>query len=123
MYEVNMSKVTLRVKDYTLEPFGRYETDGEGNGEVFRKEYILPELKKGNDIIIDLDGVNDGYGSSFLVEAFANLIRKEEFTYGEIKRRIKFESKNEHWLKEIDSYLDAARGNSSNMIGKLLNWK
>lgn len=113
---------TLKVKDYTLEPFGRYVIDGEGNGEEYRKSYIIPELEKGNDLIIELDGINDEYGSSFLVEAFANIIRKEGYSYEEFKKRITFKSVHSDWLEELDYFIEEARlemqGNAAKVRGK-----
>lgn len=102
-------KKILNVKDYTLEPFGRYEIDGEGNGEEYRKKYIVPELKSGNDLEINLDGINDEYGSSFLVEAFANVIRKEGFSYEEFIDRVKFVSVHDDWLEDLNSFIEEAR--------------
>ncbi|MDC9508971.1 STAS-like domain-containing protein [Pseudoalteromonas sp. Angola-4] len=118
-----MSQILIKVRDYTLEPFGRYETDGEGNGEEFRKKYILPALRGGDDVLVDLDGINDGYGSSFIVEAFANLIRKENFSYAEIKTRLKFKSTNTKWIKEIESYIDATKDKDNSVINSVLKWK
>lgn len=123
MSGVIMSQILIKVRDYTLEPFGRYETDGEGNGEEFRKKFILPALKSGDDVLIDLDGINDGYGSSFIVEAFANLIRKENFSYAEIKTRLKFKSTNTKWIKEIESYIDATKDKDNSVINSVLKWK
>jgi hypothetical protein len=114
-----MAEVNLNVRDYSKDPFGRYKTDGEGNGEEYRIDYLVPELKKGNILIINLDGINDEYGSSFLVEAFANLIRKEGFKYEDIKSRVKFESKNTDWLEEIDYYLDEVKKENQGRV--LLN--
>ncbi|WP_440875015.1 STAS-like domain-containing protein [Thalassotalea sp. PLHSN55] len=103
----NMSTVTINVIDYTNDPFGRYQSDGEGNGAEFRDNYIVPELEKGNDLIINLDGIlDDEYNSSFLDEAFANLIRKKGYKYSELCKRLKFKSVNKEWEKEAQSYLD-----------------
>jgi hypothetical protein len=102
-----MSKVKINVTDYTDDPFGRYKSDGEGNGAEFRDKYIIPELEKGKDIIINLDGIlDDEYNSSFLDEAFANLIRKRGYKYSDLCKRLKFESQNKEWEKEAQSYLD-----------------
>ncbi|EGR2225735.1 STAS-like domain-containing protein [Vibrio parahaemolyticus] len=99
----------LAVTDYTTEPYGRYFEDGHGNGEEFRTQYILPRLKNCDKLVINLDGVEDEYGSSFIVEAFANLIRKENMTYTDLKMKITFESSNDEWKAEIDRYMREAR--------------
>jgi hypothetical protein len=108
--------IKLNVSDYSKDPFGRYLSDGEGNGEEYRKKFLVPELKKGNSLIINLDGINDEYGSSFLVEAFANLIRKEGFEYNDIKNRVKFVSENKDWLEEIDYYLEEVKKENQGKI-------
>ena len=102
-----MNKI-LNVRDYTLDPFGRYRTDGDGNGEEYRVDYIVPELKLGNKLIINLDGI-DEFGSSFLVEAFANLIRKEDFTYEYIKKMVIFECEDKEVINEIQYYLNEVK--------------
>ena len=102
------SKVCIHVCNYSKEPFGRYSTDGDGNGETFRKEYILPALKEAEVVEIYLDGVNDEYGSSFLVEAFANLIRKEGLSADDMSRRIIFKSSDTSLIKEIEYYIKEA---------------
>jgi len=101
--------VILNVKDYTKDPYGRYRTDGEGNGEEYRVDYILPELEKGNSLTIDLDGIHGEYGSSFIVEAFANLIRKEGYSYEYISEHITFISNDAEWVSEVKYYLNEVR--------------
>ena len=112
-------KKILHVKNYTLEPFGRYEIDGEGNGEEYRKKYIVPELKEGNTLEIHLDGINYEYGSSFLVEAFANIIRKEGFSYDEFMEKIQFKSVHEDWLEDLYSFIEEARIDTQGNAAKL----
>ena len=106
--KIEVSNVHLSVIKFSTTPFGRYREDGSGNGETYRKEYLLPVLKSGASVIVDLDGTEQGYGSSFLVEAFANLIRKEGYSLKEIKERITFKSEDSDLLEEIDYYLKEA---------------
>ncbi|MCE7607959.1 STAS-like domain-containing protein [Vibrio fluvialis] len=101
--------IHLYVTDYTYDPFGRYEEDGEGNGEVFRTKYLMPVLNRGDIAYVHLDGINDEYGSSFIVEAFANLIRKENMSYDDVKNRVKLVSRHQDWIDEIDDYIREAR--------------
>lgn len=66
---------TIRVRDYTLFPGPRYIRLGPYSGEWFRKEVLEPEIKHHQGAIeVDLDGAL-GYGSSFLDESFAGLLR------------------------------------------------
>src|SRR5690625_6707889 len=57
-------------------PAGRYPKDGPHNGETFRTEVLVPLLESHETVIVDLDGT-DGYGSSFLEEAFGGLVRRQ----------------------------------------------
>lgn len=78
MIEINIGK------EFSDDPSGRYYTDGEGSGEEFREEVLLPAIKQATEnkekIRIILDDDVDGYGSSFLVEAFAGVVK-----YGHMK--------------------------------------
>jgi len=110
------TKMHLKVSDYTMEPFGRYPSDGEGNGETYRKNILIPALNKGLSLVIHLDGVSDEYGSSFLVEAFANLIRKDRYSYSEIKDKIEFVSHDKNLIEEIKYYLSEANAETNKNI-------
>jgi hypothetical protein len=96
----------IKVTDYTRDPFGRYPTDGKGNGESFRKLFLVPPLKEGKNIKINLDGIKGEYNSSFIDEAFANLIRMEDFSYKFIKKHVSFVSIHPEWIEEIDEYIE-----------------
>lgn len=105
--EIHMSK-PVNVSDYTLDPLGRYPEDGPGNGEDFRKNYLLPPLKDGETVDVYLDGINDEYGSSFIVEAFANLIRIERLDPKFVKAHLNLISKHDDWKVEILDYIEEA---------------
>ncbi|EYC51466.1 hypothetical protein AZ34_10535 [Hylemonella gracilis str. Niagara R] len=76
--KTKMLKLSV-ARDFSKNPAGRYRIDGPFSGEVFREEKILPLLKEAEQIEVDLDGT-EGYGSSFLDEAFAGLLREHDFT-------------------------------------------
>ncbi|MGZ4996580.1 MAG: STAS-like domain-containing protein [Methylobacter sp.] len=102
------TKLINIAKDFSDEPFGRFYTDGDYSGERFRKEYLLPALSEYDKVIVNLDG-SEGYGSSFLEEAFGGLIRKHGFSCDEIKKRFEFISKeDESYIQEIMQYIDEA---------------
>ena len=62
-------------KDFSPYPAGRFQADGDASGEVFRSK-LVTLLKSGRQSIrVDLDGT-EGYGSSFLEEAFGGLVRE-----------------------------------------------
>jgi len=92
-------------KDFSSTPGGRLKSMGPDSGEEFR-ERLLKELKKHVDekIEILLDG-EEGYGSSFLEEAFGGLVRSKVFTTPDIAERIVILSPN----RTNHTYVDEAR--------------
>ncbi len=68
-------------KEFSRTPFGRDEHDGPNNGTRFRKERLLPELRKNQGreavVTVDFNGIALVIGSSFFEEAFGGLVRIE----------------------------------------------
>lgn len=65
---------------------GRVRADGNSSGERFRDDFLIPALKS-NDVVEILLDEAEGYGSSFLDEAFGGLIRKG-YTMEELKKKL-----------------------------------
>lgn len=64
--------------DFSPDPAGRFLTDGEGNGEAFRESCLKPAiqaLKSDEKLSIILDDGVESYGSSFLSEGFAGMVK------------------------------------------------
>ncbi len=99
-------------KDFSDVPAGRYRKDGQFSGERFRQEFLVKSLRKsGEKIVVILDGV-EGYGSSFLDEAFGGLVRDEQFSSDELHKRLEIIAKSESfkiYVDEIWGYIDDAR--------------
>jgi hypothetical protein len=92
-------------RDFSKEPIGRYTTDGESSGEVFRVKLLAPALCDAEVVRVILDGT-EGYGSSFLDEAFAGLLRARILRVGEFDRRIELVSEEDPSLKkEVQDYV------------------
>ena len=104
-----MIKTINIAKDFSRFPYGRHRKYSETSGEAFREDLLLPALKEPDQIIhVELDGT-EGYGSSFLDEAFANLIRTNGFTKDEVLKRVHFISKKDPSLiDEIKTYINEA---------------
>lgn len=68
-----MTRVSI-AEDFSTVPTGRFERDGDYNGTAFRQRFILPALRAGETIIINIDGLST-YGHSFFDEAIAGLSR------------------------------------------------
>ncbi len=87
-----MKTVRISVaKDFSKVPAGRYSGDGSFSGQKFREDYLVPALRSGATVVVDLAGVA-GYGSSFLEEAFGGLVRKEGFERDFVERRVVLEA-------------------------------
>lgn len=85
---------TIRIAtDYSDTPLGRYKTDGEFSGERFRDEVLGPALLQNDKVIVDIDDV-EGFGSSFLEEAFGGLVRKGIITAEELKKKLEITYRN-----------------------------
>ena len=98
-------KLTLDIaRQFSTEPVGRYVKDGLHSGEVFRETLLRPALDKAEIVEIVLDGT-EGYGSSFLEEAFGGLVR-HGFRADELLRRLSFVSNEDPTLvDEITDYV------------------
>lgn len=79
--------------DFSDVPAGRNKADGEFSGEKFRDEYLIPKLKnatKEHPLVVNINDA-EGYGSSFLEEAFGGLIR-EGYSEEYLKANLKIEA-------------------------------
>ena len=85
-------------------PGPRYAKLGDYSGEEFREEILIPALKKGGPLTVDLDGTK-GYGSSFLEEAFGGAVRKG---YGITRQNVNFITEDESLESEVWGYIDRA---------------
>ena len=99
-------------QDFSDVPAGRYRSDGPFSGEAFREDYLWPALKEHPQVTVDLDGA-EGYGSSFLEEAFGGLVRKGYISSHELHHRLKIISSDPTFTKEIFDYIDSASGKKS----------
>lgn len=102
--EKNMATLIAIAKDFSDVPAGRYYTDGDWTGQKFREEVLIPALEKAdkeNPVTVDINGV-EGYGSSFLEEAFGGLVREKEYTNDELKKILRIEANDTYDIyKEI----------------------
>ncbi|MDI1301870.1 MAG: DUF4325 domain-containing protein [bacterium] len=112
MTEINIGK------SFSSTPAGRYYSDGDSSGEKFREEVLWPTLKtlKPNEklkVIID-DNV-EGYGSSFLVEGFAGVVKHGYMEPTSLLRTIEIVYSDpdfEFYKDKINQYIKEAKFNS-----------
>ena len=87
-------KVIIFIDDFARLMVGRTAEDHPNNGQKFREEVLLPKLRKAtkdDPLVVVLDGA-DGYGASFLKEAFGGLIAKNHYTREAVDSLIKIEA-------------------------------
>ena len=99
-------------KDFSPVPLGRYESDGDHSGEVFRKKHLLPGIQraiKGNDILeVDLDGL-EMLSSSFSEEAFGGLVRENGLSADVVEKTLRFVPRPSHFDPYIENILEYIR--------------
>ena len=105
-----MAAHTINIgKDFSETPSGRYSPEhGENTGERFRDDFLAPLLKKHGTLAVELDDT-EGYGSSFLEEAFGGLVRHELFTKEELLERLQIVTNDEAYKEELLEYINDAR--------------
>ncbi len=87
-------------KDFSDTPWGRYAEDGPFNGSEFRDSILVPALKANDSVEVRIDTV-EGFGSSFLEEAFGGLVREGHFTKDDLSKRLRIKCDDE----EFSSYV------------------
>lgn len=104
-----MKQITINIaKEFSPYPYGRLKKYSDTSGEAFRENFLIPTLKEYDQVKIILDGT-EGYGSSFLDEAFANLIRNNGLSKEEVLKKLEFVSKDDPSLiDEILLYINEA---------------
>jgi hypothetical protein len=73
--------------DFSETPVGRFPSDGPFSGERFREEFLKPALTENDKVTVKIDDA-EGYGSSFLHEAFGGLVQKRYFTVADLKKKL-----------------------------------
>lgn len=93
-------------RSFSKFPAGRFRSDGPYSGERFRDDFLVPALRSNPKVTVLLDGAM-GYGSSFLEEAFGELVRKSGFSVKELHNRLTvFSVQDPSLIKEVWSYVD-----------------
>lgn len=96
--------------DFSTVPAGRFRSDGPFSGEQFREDVLRPALELHDKVVVHLDGT-EGYGSSFLEEAFGGLVRERFYSHKELKSKLKVVSSDPAYVDEIWSYISEAEAN------------
>jgi len=100
-----MQQIISIAKQFSEFPVGRTPADTNVSGQAFREKFLVQRLHNGEKLLIDLDDV-EGFGSSFLDEAFAGLIRNDGFTLAQLEMLIEFKADEDPSLvEEIRGYM------------------
>ena len=97
-------------EEYSDTPLGRYADDSDFNGERFREDFLRPALSGTETVTVDIDGA-EGYGSSFLEEAFGGLVRKGYFSSADLHSRLRIDCADPDFILYRDliwKYIDEA---------------
>ncbi|AMS32659.1 hypothetical protein AEM42_10195 [Betaproteobacteria bacterium UKL13-2] len=98
--------------DFSPEPAGRYPEDGPFNGQRFREELLVPALVDNDEVCVNFDGT-EGYGSSFLNEAFGGITRLELLSEHTLREKLRIVSEEDpSVIDEIWQYIGEAAGMS-----------
>lgn len=110
---------TLNIgKDFSIDPIGRYRSDGNRSGETFREDFLKPALQSlepGEKLEIIIDDGIESYGSSFLSEGFAGMVKYGFITKDELIEKIKITYTNndfDFYRNKILEYISKAKYNS-----------
>lgn len=98
-------KNIIRIMDYSLSPGPRYTNQGDDSGESFYHDKLnqafANAVSQNNILVVDLDGP-DGYASSFLDEAFGNLIY--DFGIETVNKFLEIKSEEEpEWCEMLNN--------------------
>ena len=104
----HLSEVRINIaRDFSPYTFSRFEKDADWSGEQFLRDYLIPAVKIGKNVIVELDGTK-GYGSSWLEEVFGGIVRK-----GYDPSVIVLVSEDEGLTDEINDYIVNAHNHKS----------
>jgi len=116
-------------EQFSHDPVGRYYSETSSNnknnmdsGEAFREEKLRPlllELPKGEKIKFILDNDVESYGSSFLVEGFAGIVKYGYMEADEFIKKIEFQYTDpdfEFFKDKIIQYIKDAKYNSEQYV-------
>lgn len=105
-------------KEFSEVPAGRYRSDGKNSGEAFREDLLrrkLATLEPKEKLVVILDDSVEGYGSSFLVEGFAGIVKYGYMEADDLLSKLEFQWTDkdyEFYKNKILTYIKEAKFNS-----------
>ncbi|WP_345871118.1 STAS-like domain-containing protein [Shewanella algae] len=80
-------KLIKVVTDFYPRPKWRYRKEGDGSGQAFREDQLIPALMSFDSVVVDLTGYNR-YGPSFISEAFGGLLRTTNIKLSDLREKL-----------------------------------
>lgn len=105
-----VEKIIVVAQDFSRTPGPRKVSDGPFSGEKFYRQCLKPAFEEYEYVRVVLDGT-EGYGSSFLDEAFRSLITESKIPASEVSRRLTIVSEEDAIY--ADEAMDSIRQASS----------
>lgn len=108
--------------EFSEVPSGRFRSDGKSSGETFREDLLrkkLESLESGEKLRIILDDKVEGYGSSFLVEGFAGIVKYGYMQNKELLSKIELICTNPDFVfykNKIEQYIREAQFGSQRYV-------
>ncbi|WP_457980895.1 STAS-like domain-containing protein [Ectopseudomonas composti] len=90
----------IKVAEHSPCPFGRYREHGQGSGEEFRDDVLIPALETEQVVTLDFTG-GMTYPMSWAEEVFGGLIRSGKFTKDAILSRLNIITDIDYQRNEI----------------------
>lgn len=96
-------EIKVKVVEFSEYPGPRYKTQGSNSGQEFYEKFLKLKFQEVLDInydflVVDLDGTA-GYASSFIDEAFGNLL--VDYNYQEVIKKLKIISIEEESWEDV----------------------
>ena len=102
-----MTQTTISLEqEFSRTPFGRYPADGEYNGQTFREELLMPNLREYDKVVVEFGTVL--CGSSFLEEVFGGVVRKGYYTSDKLLEKISIKHQLDSYTHEIEKFVEKA---------------
>lgn len=96
------NSITINISDFSISPGPRYYEQGDASGEIFYVQVLKKAFEDATTrhakLVVVLDGV-DGYASSFLDEAFGNLVY--DFGASKVRDALQLVSEEEPEWKDM----------------------
>ncbi|MDK1705312.1 DUF4325 domain-containing protein [Serratia rubidaea] len=109
-------------KEFSSVPSGRYRSDGTSSGETFREDFLrkrIETLAAGEKLKVIIDDDVEGYGSSFLVEGFAGMVKYGYIQSKDLLNKLVIDYSNpdfEFYKNKIIKYITEAKFNSQQYV-------